>query len=107
MNVLHLISERHSGPDYDRQHDSGNLRRDAVFGPAHDQGLITEREYLRDQRGARGPGETGGRGGGPDGTGAVTVTTAIVVIALLAVFRTQVTDAVKKAFGSVNDQMDN
>ncbi len=35
------------------------------------------------------------------------MTTAIVVIALLAVFRTQVTDAVKKAFGSVNDQMDN
>ena len=37
----------------------------------------------------------------------ITVMTAIVVIALLAVFRTQVTDAVKKAFGSVNDQMDN
>ncbi len=37
----------------------------------------------------------------------ITVMTAIVVIALLAVFRSQVTDAVKKAFGSVNDQMDN
>jgi hypothetical protein len=37
----------------------------------------------------------------------ITVMTAIVVIALLAVFRSQVTTAVQKAFGSVNDQMGN
>ena len=37
----------------------------------------------------------------------ITVMTAIVVIALLAVFRTSLTDAVNKALGSVNDQMDN
>ena len=50
MNLLHLIAERRSVPGYARRAGSSNLAGDRpTFNRAHDQGLVTERDYLRDR----------------------------------------------------------